>query len=368
MRLLYRRDAIVVLVVPLRVRPGVVRGLGSPASDLPVALPQRLLCNVGHFSPLSLIPEGQSYGRSQDAGGDGAGHDGAPYLGLRHERMLRQIVGLRLVHEDELGVVAPDTSRAADLRRAVDVRLRVASSVKLRNPLFGDPFELLDLAEHDRVGRTRLGASWLHPVALPVVAKGALKDPAIFRDRRDDAVGTGRDTVAAAVADVGLDVDVVELVADDCAGRTRLLAGRLHTMLADVAHERPAPQSVELCPTRELFAHVFGQSDEVNVAGEPALFGVLNKSDVAPGSAGELLGVVVGVAGQLVAVGGDLVPLLAGNLAGLAADADRCVGQESCRHFSYFPSSTLRRISSTGAAGSLLMRNHLAPKATCWGV
>ncbi len=45
-----------------------------------------------------------------------------------------------------------------------------------------------------------------------------------------------------------------------------------------------------------------------------------------------MLGVVVGIAGELVAVGGKLVPLLAGYLTGFAPDADRGVGQESRCH------------------------------------
>jgi hypothetical protein len=67
---------------------------------------------------------------------------------------------------------------------------------------------------------------------------------AVVRNLGNDAVGAGRDAVPAAVADVGLDVDVVELVADDRAGRARLLAGSLDAVLADIAHKRPAPESI----------------------------------------------------------------------------------------------------------------------------
>ena len=56
----------------------------------------------------------------------------------------------------------------------------------------------------------------------------------------DDAEGAGGDAVRAAVADVGLDVDVLELVVDDGARRARLLAGGDDAVLADVAHHEPA--------------------------------------------------------------------------------------------------------------------------------
>ncbi len=170
------------------------------------------------------------------------------------------------------------------------------------------------------------------PSLLAVVAEGALEGAAVVGDLGYDAVGAGRDAVAAAVADVGLDVDVIELVADDGACRAGLLARRLDAVLAHVAHESPAPQGVELGPAGQRLRHVLGERYEVDVAGQAALLRVLDERDVAPGRARELLCVVVGVAGQLVAVGRELVPLLAGDLAGLAPYTDRRVGQEPCRH------------------------------------
>ena len=80
-------------------------------------------------------------------------------------------------------------------------------------------------------------------------------------------------------------------------------------MLADVAHHQPAAV--------------------LAVLGE-----LLDELDVPPVDAVELRGVVVAVAAQRVhaAVGaGQLVPLLAGDLARLAADADRRVGVEPHR-------------------------------------
>src|SRR5687768_12629291 len=48
-----------------------------------------------------------------------------------------------------------------------------------------------------------------------------------------------RHTVAAAVADWLLDVDRVELGADDRAGGADLQAGRVHAVLADIGHHQP---------------------------------------------------------------------------------------------------------------------------------
>src|SRR5439155_6038033 len=56
----------------------------------------------------------------------------------------------------------------------------------------------------------------------------------------DDAEGAGGDAVRAAVADVGLDVDVLELVVQDGPRRARLLARGGDAVLADVAHHEPA--------------------------------------------------------------------------------------------------------------------------------
>jgi hypothetical protein len=92
------------------------------------------------------------------------------------------------------------------------------------------------------------------------------------------------------------------------------------------------PRGVEFRAAGDLLPHVLGQSHEIHVAGQAPLFRVLDEGDVAPGGTGELSGIVVRVARQLVAVGRELVPLLAGHLAGLAADADGGVCQESCRH------------------------------------
>src|SRR5215216_5746423 len=97
--------------------------------------------------------------------------------------MSGKVVDLGLLHEDELGVVASYTACATDVRSTPDVGLAVAFVVELLYPLFGDSIQLLDLAEHDGVGREGFGAAGSGAVALPMEAGGALKGAAVVGDR-----------------------------------------------------------------------------------------------------------------------------------------------------------------------------------------
>src|SRR5262249_20322509 len=153
--------------------------------------------------------------------------------------------------------------------------------------------------ELDRLRRARLRAGRLHAVLQPVVTEGALLGDVVDRVDLDHPERAGRDAVAAAVADVRRDHDRVELGPDDRAGRADLEAAGLDAVLADVAHHQPAP-------LRAVGAEL------------------LDELDVAPVRAVEAAGVVVGVAGERVGAAvyrRQLVPLVAGDLAGLAADA-----------------------------------------------
>ena len=118
----------------------------------------------------------------------------------------------------------------------------------------------------------------------------------------------GDDAVAAAVTDIGLDVDIPELVMEDGAGRAGFLAGRFLAVLADVAHHQPAAP---------VPAAVWGD--------------LLDEGDVPPGRLREVTRVVVAMAREAQPIGGQLVPLLTGDLAGFAADAERGVGKEAHR-------------------------------------
>jgi hypothetical protein len=118
----------------------------------------------------------------------------------------------------------------------------------------------------------------------------------------DDAVGAGGDAIPAAIADVLLDDDRAELGAEERAGGTDLEARRRRAVLAHVRGHEPARRAVAV---------------------------LFDERDVAPRVGPERPGVVVGVPGEVQAVLGDVVPLLACNLARLAADADRRIGEEA---------------------------------------
>jgi hypothetical protein len=166
--------------------------------------------------------------------------------------------------------------------------------------------QLVERPELDRVGGARLCAGRLEPVLEPVVAEGALVHAAVAADLPlgDHAERARRDAVAAAVADVVLDQDGPELGPHDRAGRADVEAAGVRAVLADVGRHQP-PQAVGAVPH--------------------ALF---DEGDVTPAVRVQLAGVVVRVAGPDEPVVGHEVPLLAGDLAGLAADADRRVGEE----------------------------------------
>src|SRR5579871_2074565 len=107
----------------------------------------------------------------------------------------------------------------------------------------------MDRSELDRFGRARFRAGRGHPVLLAVIAKRTLVCQAVFGIAVQDAERTGRHTVGAAVTDILLQVDVAEFVVDQRTRRAGLLAGRLHAMLANIAHHEPPrrmPVAVEL--------------------------------------------------------------------------------------------------------------------------
>lgn len=96
--------------------------------------------------------------------------------------------------------------------------------------------QFLDRAKLDRVCRARLGAGRLEAAVQPIVTQRAFVCLAVVQVQIDDAEGTRRDTVTAAVAHVLLHDDVAELGVIERAGRARLNAAGvgacLHTSLA----------------------------------------------------------------------------------------------------------------------------------------
>src|SRR5579872_1271751 len=111
--------------------------------------------------------------------------------------------------------------------------------------------ELLQIAELDGIGRTRLGAGRLQAVFETVVAERALVRLVIATLRRgvelDHAIGTRRHAVSAPVANVLLNDNRVEFGADDGAGGTRFEAAGMSAMLAHVAHHHPG--GLTACPS-----------------------------------------------------------------------------------------------------------------------
>ena len=164
--------------------------------------------------------------------------------------------------------------------------------------------QLVQRAELDRLRRARLGACRLEPVLEPVVAERALVHAAVAADLalRDHAEGTRGDAVAAPVADVVLDHDRSKLGTRDRTCRADVEAARVRAVLADIAGHQPAEAVVDL---------------------------LLDERDVPPCVRAQLAGVVVGVAAPHEAVLRHEVPLLARDLARLAADAHARVGEEA---------------------------------------
>src|SRR5262245_60983068 len=135
---------------------------------------------------------------------------------------------------------------------------------------------------------------------------------------RDDAERTGRYAARATVADVSLDIDVLELVVDDGAGRTRLLARGRKAVLAHVAHHEPTVRNG--LDRRQVQGHALAGW----LTGE-----LLDELHMAPGRRRQLVRVVVAVAGPVEPIRGQLVPLLARHLARFTSDTHGCVRIEA---------------------------------------
>jgi hypothetical protein len=121
-----------------------------------------------------------------------------------------------------------------------------------------------------------------------------------------DAERAGWDAIATPIADIVLDDDTAELSADNRSSWAGIKATGVHAMLANVAEHEPGDA-------------VGGRT--------------FDKCDMPPGRGPEVNRIVVAESSQIEQtrrrVTGKLIPLLTCNLACLAADANRGVGQES---------------------------------------
>ena len=123
---------------------------------------------------------------------------------------------------------------------AIKVRLRDAALVKFLHTFAGLLAKLVDRAEVDGLGWTCLGAGRLQTVALAVIAERAFVRMTAHVAASDDAERAGRHAARATVADVSLNINVLELILNDGAGRASLMARGRQAMLAMVAHHEPA--------------------------------------------------------------------------------------------------------------------------------
>src|SRR5262249_13932438 len=139
-----------------------------------------------------------------------------------------------------------------------------------------------------------------------VIAQGTLLRCPRSRVDLDDAERTGRNTVATTITHIGLNDHRVELGADDGSRRAHLEATGLHAVFTHIAHHQPAA-----------------------VAAVGAK--LLDELDVPPVDAIQTARVVIAVAAELphaTVFCRELIPLLTGHLAGLAANTHRGVGVE----------------------------------------
>src|SRR5579864_1527482 len=175
--------------------------------------------------------------------------------------------------------------------------------------------QIFKLPEFDRFRWARLGAGWLQSCALSIRAKGALECAPIGFIFFHHAKRTTHNTVGAAVAYVRLNEDSSKLHPHDCARGACFQTAGHFAMLADVRRETPCRQL--LC----------------GVAAAPDPRSILHKLHMPPRRMPYGHGVVIRIAAPLKPIFSKLVPFLACHLAGLAADAQRGIGQKcSCAH------------------------------------
>src|SRR5205823_3959858 len=202
--------------------------------------------------------------------------------------------------------------------RIIDAGVIDPALTKLRDPRGCLRPQLPNLSKLDRLRRTRSSARRREARLLAVVTKRALERAAILRTPIDDSEGTRYDAVAAAVADVRLHVNAAELRADDRSRGAGFEAAGVRAVLAHVRREVP-PECVA--------AIAGGAVDRCRDTRR-----ALDELHVPPRRVSERDGVVVREAGEVVAIARYLVPLLARDLACLASDAQRGVGEEGRDH------------------------------------
>src|SRR4051812_3796147 len=147
---------------------------------------------------------------------------------------------------------------------------------------------------------------------LAVVTEGALESAAIFRIALDYAERTSNHAIGATIADVRLHVHSAEFSAHNRSRRTCFQAAGVRAVLANIGREGPG-------------------SDVCTVSSMPHFGSMLHELHVAPSRVSNGCGVVIGEAAPVVTICFEVIPFFACDFARLAADAERGIGEESCR-------------------------------------
>jgi len=140
----------------------------------------------------------------------------------------------------------------------------------------GAVVQFADFTELDRVGRTRFGAGGFEPALQPIVAQGAFMRLAVLQTDIDNAKRASRHAITAAIANVLLNDDSVELGAEKRPGRASFETRGRRAMLADIAHHQPIA----------LEGGHFGRA--LAILGD-----VLDEMNMPPGGRREVAGIVI---------------------------------------------------------------------------
>ena len=169
-----------------------------------------------------------------------AAHDGphviSDHVQPRIERIIRQAINGRAIDKQiermHLGIGLTGGI-------AIKICLFHASSMKLLYAFASLLTQFIDWAEVDGLRGTGFSAGRFKTVALAVVAERTFVRMTAHVAAGDDAERAGSHAARAAIADVSLNIDVLEFILNDGAGRAGLVARGRQAMLAMVAHHEP---------------------------------------------------------------------------------------------------------------------------------
>ena len=103
----------------------------------------------------------------------------------------------------------------ARVQRVIERGISHAATAQFLQSRFRFPAECVDFAELDGLGGTRLGASRNQAGLLAVITERTFKGAAVILISFDNSKRTRNDTVAAAIANIRLNVYPAELSAHD---------------------------------------------------------------------------------------------------------------------------------------------------------